>query len=231
MKTKLLITLFAFTLFPPLSQAQSLVGLWGVDQVTVGGEIMTPVAKWFLYEKDNTYRGGNGWLQNDQGTWTYDKSTKEFTPATSIGMKDEYGPFVVRFEGEKMYWEREEEGMRVVVTLSKLNEMPMSPKDRMQGMWRLVSASQNGEDITSTYDPNGKNSIFIRWTQTYRLNNADGSRSSGYWHMDPHAPEFHLIDYNREKPVEVYSVSFEGDQLTLSKKDDSGLVLVYQMAN
>src|SRR5690606_30317287 len=120
------ITFLAFSLY---TNAQQMIGFWVVDKVMVGDQDLTPVAKWFKYHKDHTYQSGNGWTQNDIGTWAYDKSKKEFMAQTSMGIKDEYDVFKVRFSENKMFWEREEDGMKVVVSLSRIKEMPMSTKD------------------------------------------------------------------------------------------------------
>ena len=226
-KIRLLYSLSLLLLSSALVNAQLIVGLWTVDNVSVGDENMTPVAKWFEQLDDNTYKAGNGWLQNDKGTYTYNEKTNEFSPESWNG-KDEFGPFKVIFSEGKMKWERMEEGMKVVVTLSPALDIPMSPKDSIVGNWNLFSVVKDGEDITSTYDTDNKESFFIQWTSTYRKTNPDGSRSNGYWHMDPHRPEFHLIDYNREVAVEVFEVSFKDDMVLMKPKSDSVMVFTYK---
>ena len=72
------------------------------------------------------------------------------------GIKDEFGPFKVIFSKEGMTWEREEEGMNVIVSLVPIDEIPMAPVDKIQGLWSLFSVKKEGEDITSTVDPNAK---------------------------------------------------------------------------
>lgn len=56
----------------PLSLKAQATGLWEVTKVIVGQEEMTPVAKWTQINKDGTFETGNGWLQNGNGTWTFD---------------------------------------------------------------------------------------------------------------------------------------------------------------
>ena len=210
-----------------MAYSQPVIGFWGVDSVTVGGRNVTPVAKWFIYDSDHTYRGGNGWSQNDVGTWTYDEHKSEFMPTSKLGAPDEFGAFHVKVFGSRMVWERDEDGMQVVVTLTRIQEMPMSPTDMIPGKWDLVSATQGQFDVTEKYDPNDHHRIDVRRGQTYTLIRPDSSESFGYWHMDAHEPEFHLIDFDRNVDFEVYTVSFEQDQLVMRPKKNTNLTLVY----
>ncbi|MFC4874597.1 hypothetical protein [Negadavirga shengliensis] len=227
MKTRLIIFLSIILTVSLSANAQSVVGFWTVDQVKVGDKNLTPVAKWFKYHIDHTYQAGNGWTQNDIGTWEYDKEKNEFLPESKNG-KDEYGPFKVSFSGEKMTWERMEDGMHVTVSLSEITEMPMSPKDSIAGSWELISVIKNDEDITTSYDPENKETILIRWTETYRKTNPDGSQSFGFWHMDAHDPEFHLIDFNREVDFQVFIISFKDNLVVMKSKKDKDMTLTYK---
>ena len=172
MKTKSIFVLLVFALLTS-AKAQSPIGFWTVDQVKVGDRNMTPVAKWFKCEADYTYTAGNGWTQNDKGTRSYDENSNEFEPASQNSV-DEYGPFNVQFLEQKMIRERIEDAMNVEVTLSKITEMPMAPKDRIVGNWDSVAAMMGDIDITSSYDP--KKSQLLRsesrrtsasWTRTF----------------------------------------------------------------
>lgn len=227
MKTRLIIILGILFTVALSAKTQSIVGFWTVDQVKVGARNLTPVAKWFKYHKDHTYQAGNGWTQNDVGTWKFDNVKKEFLPESNNG-EDEYGSFKVRFSGKKMTWERKEDGMLVIVSLSKITEMPMSPKDSIAGIWQLISVTRNDKDITPSYDPQNLETILIRWTETYRKTNPDGSQSLGFWHMDAHEPELHMIDFNREVDFQVFNVSFKDDFVLMKPKMDSDLTFTYK---
>lgn len=221
--------LLSFLLFVPSTMfAQPVVGFWRVDLVTVGDRDVTPVAKWFKINKDKTNQAGNGWSQNYTGTWTYDEKSGEFLPYDNRGKPDEFGAFKTSFDGGKMYWQREEEGMNVVVTLSPTAEMPMSPKDSIVGKWGLVSVIRDGKDMTASYDAGSQEEIFIRWTGTYARTNPDGSKSHGFWHMDPHAPEFHMVDWNREVDFQAFRVSFENDLVTMRPLKDDEVIYTYE---
>lgn len=228
MKYQLIIILTAFVLASLDSNAQTVEGFWSVNNVTVGTQNVTPVAKWFVYEKDQTYRAGNGWTQNDIGTWTYDKKKEEFLPTSKIGAPDEYGAFKVRFTKNKMFWEREEDGMPVVVSLSRIREMPMAPADRIPGHWNLQTIKKDTSDLTEKYDPDDVQFLDIRRGQTYKMTNPDRSESLGFWHMDAHSPEFHLIDFNREVDFKVFTVSFKENLLIMRSKKEDGLIYIYK---
>ncbi|XOV91793.1 MAG: hypothetical protein ACFHWX_16465 [Bacteroidota bacterium] len=215
MKTKLMIIVGLLLINSFNSYSQSPVGFWKVDKVMVGDRNLTPVAKWFRYRKDHTYQAGNGWTQNDIGTWIYNKKKKEFLPESGRNGADEYGPFKVSFSSGNMTWERMEDGMKVVVNLSLTAEMPMAPKDSLSGMWELVT------------DNATKETLFISWGGNFRKTKTDGSQSFGYWHMDPHHSEFHMIDYNREIPVSVLIVSFK-DNRVIMKPKAGGEILTYR---
>ncbi|WP_074410278.1 hypothetical protein [Aquimarina megaterium] len=226
MKTRLLF--LSITLFVSgIINSQSITGLWSVDQVSIGDKKMTPIAKWFKYNTDHSYQAGNGWLQNDEGSWTYNKKEKQFLPESKNG-KDEYGAFKVEFSNNKMKWARMEDGMKVIVSLSRISNLPKSPKDKAVGNWQLVSVYKNQENITKSYNPEGKEAIFIRWTGTYRKTHPDTSRSNGYWYMNAHKPELHLIDYNRAIDVQVFIVTFHDNMMTMKPKNSENITFTYK---
>jgi hypothetical protein len=228
---KILLLSLALFLLLIQSHAQSVSGFWVVNKVSVGDRSMTPVAKWFKNNKDGTFQSGNGWTQNSVGTWTYDKETKEFIPTNTNGLKDEYGPFQVSFSGDNMIWERQEDGMKVVVTLSEINEMPIAPADQIVGLWSLSNVKKMEEDASTGVDPDGNPYLFIRPDRLYRIRNADATFDNGYWHMDGHNPEFHLINHNREKAVQIFTISFRGNQLFMKQKEGDQLELRYNRIN
>ncbi|MEH0152996.1 hypothetical protein V6R21_02560 [Limibacter armeniacum] len=228
MITKQIALLSLLLIVSAITMAQPVVGFWKVDLVMVGDMDVTPVAKWFKYHQDHSYQAGNGWSQNSVGTWTYDKQKEEFLPFNSKGEPDEFGAFKTSFEDGKMYWEREEEGMKVKVTLSPTTEMPMAPKDSIAGKWQLVSIIKEGKDITDLHKANHQEEIFIRWGGTYIKTNPDGSKSHGFWHMDPHHPKFHMVDWNKEVDFMAFNISFDHDLVKMVPWKDKEITYTYK---
>lgn len=203
MKTKIALVLL---FFGPLTQAQNLPGLWTVEEVRVGEEIMTPVAKWFRYDENGTYSGGNGWLQNEEGTWTFDQDKQLLAPKNNYGVTDPFDPFKVSEDMGKMIWKREEEGMQVMVTLSRIQKLPKSPADWLVGMWGLQAAEKEGTGNLEVIDPDRKVYYFIRWDRLVILRNAKGERKTGYWHIHGHKPELTFLPHDDQLPAEAWRV-------------------------
>ena len=82
-----------FLFYSQLISAQSLVGLWEVKSVRVGSELMTPIAKWSMFNADGSYTSGNGWLQNSAGTWQLNEVDNSLSMNETHGLKDEFGAF------------------------------------------------------------------------------------------------------------------------------------------
>lgn len=216
MKIKLLILFIAFSFAGSTAAAQDITGFWEVTKVSMGDRSMTPVAKWTKINADGTYQSGNGWVQNATGTWTYDKSTKQFSPEETNGITDEYGSFSVSFKDETMLWKRMEDGSEVTVTLERISEKPLSTADKIQGLWDLSAVSENEKDITSTFDPDNRYYLFIRWDRLYQEQNAKGERKMGYWHINAHRPELTLISMDENRPHEKWQVEVSENNLKLT---------------
>lgn len=209
-------------LFSYLSlKAQDITGLWEVKSVSVGEQSMTPVGKWFRIEADGSYTGGNGWLQNSKGTYVYSEQEKTYRPKETNGITDPAGAFTVAFTATGMQWSREEEGMPVTVQLAQIEELPKAPADQIVGLWGLKQVSENGQDITATFDPNQQHFRFFRWDRLYNERNAAGERKSGYWHMNAHKPEITLLPHEAGKEPESWRVEVSDNTLILAGISDS----------
>ncbi|MCV9385675.1 hypothetical protein [Reichenbachiella ulvae] len=219
------LTLILSHSFKAKAQSNPMLGLWGVDLVTVGDRDVTPTAKWFRFREDMSCEAGNGWTQNLIGTYTYSDGT--FKPTNKNQPLDPFGPFKVTFTDDNMFWEREEEGMRVKVTLSPINKFPAAPADQVIGLWDLQIVKQKGKDITASYDPKGLQYLNVRWTRQYDVRLADGSQTRGFWHMDAHDPRLSLVNYDKEVPVEQYMIYTVGDSLIMESLDKQ-TVMTYQ---
>ena len=228
---RIILIYFITNLFSLHVHSQDITGFWAVEKVTVGEEIMTPVAKWFKINEDNTSQAGNGWLQNATGTWAYDTEKKLYTPINQYGLKDEFGAFRVSFEGKKMYWEREEEGLPVKVTLYPITEMPRSITDQIHGMWAFKSIKKEGKDMTKSFDPENKHYLFVRWDRLYVSRTPDNKRNTGYWHINGHRPEVTLLPHAQDQDAESWQVSVNNEQtLTMIgiSESNKGIERIYE---
>lgn len=210
-------------------QAQSITGFWEIHKVTVGEEVMTPVAKWTRIHPDGTFESGNGWLQNSAGTWTYDEKSSGLTLQDRFGLEDEYGPFLVHLLKDKMIWRREEDGMQVVVTLEKTDKLPISTADLLTGLWDLVRAEQAGKEITTRFDPRNQYFILIRWDRIYVERTPGGDRQTGYWHIHAHRPEVTFLSHAQGKNPESWEVKVTEKSLEMQgiSENNRDLVLFF----
>jgi hypothetical protein len=216
MKIKPVLFFMAFLFLANLVNAQPVTGFWEITKVMVGEEIMTPVARWTRINADHTFQSGNGWLQNSIGTWTYDERQSQYSAEDNYGIRDEYGPFNVRFDGDTMFWERIEEEMQVKVTLEKITSKPMSTADRLHGLWDLTHIVEAGRDITAMFDPDGLYYVFIRWDRIYVERNADGEQSTGYWHIHGHRPEVTFLSHRENEKPKGWTVEVSDTQLSMT---------------
>ena len=195
--------------------SQDLVGFWEIKKVIVGGKTMTPVAKWTKINKDGSYQSGNGWLQNAEGTWTYNKKNNLYSPTETNGLIDEFGPFTVELRDNTMTWLREEEGRIVTVSLEKIEKMPTATADELVGLWNLTLVTKNDEDSTSSFDPDNKHYMYFGWDRMYRERTPQGKRATGYWHINGHRPEVTLLNHDKNKPAESWKVEVSATKLKL----------------
>lgn len=216
MKKFFLVSLMQLVGLMSFAYSQDFVGFWGVEKVTVGDRIVTPVAKWFQLDADQSYQSGNGWLQNDQGKWVFDLNSKSLSLHSQLGLEDEFEPFKVYVSGSEMILERKEEGMDVKVILKRIKAKPISTSDLLHGLWDLEKVEQDGKDISSAFDPEGKYYLFIRWDRIYSNRNAAAERKSGFWHIDAHKPELTLLPHESEAQAMTWKVEVTEAQLRLS---------------
>ena len=193
------------------SFSQSLLGLWTVDEVTVGNRVLTPVAKWFRINENGIVQSGNGWTQNNLATWTYDESKHYLLPKNMLRAPDPFGGFYVTLTDQKMIWKRIEEGDSVTVTLSRANELPMAPADSIQGNWVLQETESS--DSTTIKELN------IRPDRLFNYTQSNDKRAFGYWHMDGHNPRFSLIDFDKDIADRVFRVSFDKNELIMKTEE------------
>jgi hypothetical protein len=203
--------LFMFTAQSAFSQVD---GFWLITNVNVGTEVMTPLGKWMKMEKGKATTG-NGWQQHTVGKYNWNKKASQLSFMMSNEPLDEFGPFKVAVTKESMTWTRTEDGDLVTVNLIRITELPANPADRVKGLWAIREATENGKDVLSSYDPNKKMFLFIRWDRVYVWQQDSGKKEQGYWFMNGHRLELKLINDNRDRD-ESWTISFEGDAMKFS---------------
>jgi len=227
MKVKLIAAHVILAMLASVTQAQPIVGFWNVTNVSVGDENMTPVAKWFRFDKDGTATGGNGWTQNSVGTWAYDQQTSEFSATNVMGITDDFGPFKVNFASDTMKWYRQEEGMDVVVSLVAINKWLPAPIDLVKGLWLLDKVEYADGNEIIDHDPEGRHYLFLRPDMRYRVRKPNGDVANGFWHMHGHRPILTLIDYDKTVSNQEFEVSFDGNKLTMQSRNDKAYLYHY----
>lgn len=208
-------------------ETPDIIGLWKIDQVTVGDQNLTPTAKWFLFENNGRMTSGNGWVQNSSGNWTYYEAQLTLLQTTPQ-QTDEFGAFQVAFEGENMIWQRMEEGEKVVVTLSSTNEKPRAPWDEIVGRWKIKKQTINSTNNDSYPSANFESwdSIFIMWDRAYRKFSEDNQQiESGIWHIGGHSNEVWLIN-NDGNAEAKWQLTFENDNMIWVLQRDTELIKV-----
>jgi hypothetical protein len=223
------IPLLVAVMFHTSSLSQSVSGFWEVKEVMVGTDIKTPVAKWTRVNDDGSYQAGNGWIQNSEGTWSYDKSSQTYLPVEANGFDDHYGAFKVSFKDTQMIWEREEDGLHVTVKLERITKLPKSTADNFIGLWNLKEPLKKGASEKSLVNQNNKQYIFMRWDRMYVERTPNGDKRMGFWHMNAHRPEVTLISNLQDKKSESWTVLVNDSELRMTGISDSnkGVVMIY----
>ncbi|WP_434020339.1 hypothetical protein [Lutimonas sp.] len=208
------------------AQKEKLIGFWEIEKVEIGEENMTPVAKWTKINTDGTYQSGNGWLQNSMGTWNYNQEDNTYSAKDSLDIFDEYGGFKVSFDEQKMIWERQEDGMKVKVSLKAIDKLPMSPADYLEGMWRLQDITDNAISVLDDFDKERRHKLFIRWDRIYLNFNPAGKKLSGYWHINGHKPVITLLPHQDEEKAESWTIKVDERELIMTGSSDSNRTIV-----
>lgn len=207
---------------------RSIVGLWEIDHVMVGDEELTPTAKWFEFIDGGKYVSGNGGITNLRGSWSLDQNSNILTQL--IGDKqDPYGPFNVQISESVMTWERQEDGMKVLVTLKKVSEKPLAPWDKIQGNWVTQKAEEldsESQSIKSEYTLD-QDRYYFGWDGRYRKFNTEGKRiETGIWHIEAHSPWLWTIS-DADNTKTGWSIDIQEKSMIWTKEGDSKILKVY----
>ncbi|OEK06423.1 hypothetical protein BFP71_01730 [Roseivirga misakiensis] len=177
------------------ASAAPVVGLWEVLEVIVGDEKLTPTAKWFHLLSDGSMTSGNGWVQNFDGSFNYDRDTKKLLQA-SQGTVDEFGAFDVTITKDGMVWKRLEMETPVKVTLKKVDKKPLAPWDIIIGNWEVEEQTINSNKDDHAPEDNFVNfsAIYFGWDRRFKKYDETGKRiETGIWHIEAHSNWIWLI--------------------------------------
>lgn len=185
-------TLFLLLISLNLMNAQSFLGRWEIIQVKLGDQIVTPQSKWFEFSEQGFF-GGNGLRINGAGTYIWEEKTQSLSLSDSLGFEDRYEPFKVSWQGDTMFWHREEEGQAVEVMAIPIKQTPMRLSDKAIGIWEPAA-----EDSLAY--------LFLRWDRIYIEQFKDGRRFSGVWQAHAHRPELIFLPWDRNKKPRSYII-------------------------
>lgn len=204
-----------------LSSQSQVAGLWEVKSVTTDGDTLTPVAKWYQFNNDESMQSGNGLLQNGGGNYLLLPQNTGLFFMNQFGRPDEHGMFRLSFGGDKMIWEREENNRLVKVILQKTTEKPLAPWDKIVGSWDLTKSSEND-------DVEGKG-IVMDWDREYLASGElFGENTKGIWHINSRKPQLMLIASDRKIAPMNFTLSFEDVYRMTWLSDDGKTKLIFQ---
>lgn len=198
---------------------ESILGLWAVEKVEVGEEIMTPVARWMQFNSDSTQTSGNGWLKHSYGTWSLN-ANKELRIINKNGLLDEAASFQIDIKNEKMIWKRNEEGQNVQVFLKRVDEKPASPGNKMMGLWKLETYVDSDTDVTSKVNPNNNQTLYLSWDNVFREHNLIKGRRVGIYKIHGHRPEIQMVNYGDTPKFSFWRFLLKNDKLVLTSRDN-----------
>jgi len=195
------------------SIGQDVVGLWQVEEVQVGDEKMTPIARWMKFNKDGTQESGNGWLKHSEGTYTYNSEQSTLETVNSNGILDESPPFKVNFQESHMIWNRMEDGQKVEVRLNPIETLPTSPANQLLGLWEINQSEGNtiGQE---------QGTFFIRWDNMFVYTHPSGEKKYGVYKCHGHKNEIELVYYGDDCRREWWMYSHEDEGLKLVQTKD-----------
>lgn len=218
------VTFFLFSFFLFGCSRPSVEGLWLVEQVSVGNEIMTPQARWVKFEANGLQQSGNGWLQHSTGNWEYNPQTQLLNIHNENGLLDPFGPFQVLFEREHMIWKREEDGQPVYIQLAQIPQIPTSKRDQLIGVWELKSVVSNEVTQPVSDEASGQIKLFLRWDNAFVLTDSEKGRFSGIYQTHGHRPQLRLY-FNESCQKEDWEFELKEEVLTLSQEESNEKII------
>lgn len=201
---KLSIVLLFFT----YTATAQIEGLWEVKKVMVGDQLLTPTAKWFDLKANKQVESGNGGITNLEGSW--DLTGEILTFKNAQGVTDPYGSFTIGVQNKDMTWSRKEDGRMVTINLSKSDQKPKAPWDKIVGYWVLEKVLRGTEDVTAYYNTDNDRFIFIRWDRRFNSNYVGEKKDDhrGFWHIESHSPYLRLFSGKGDLYDTNWDISF-----------------------
>lgn len=195
-RTSMVFSVVVLTAKAQISE-KGLMGYWLVEKVQVGSRTMTPDAKWIHFRTNQSFVGGNGFLRNSAGLYTYDSLKANLKLNDSLSLEDPFGSFKVKCDKDRMDWQRVEEGQEVKVSLKRTTDLPMAMSDQLRGLWKEKDSF----------------SLFLSWDRSYRKFLKNGSTEQGVWRNHPHRPELVLIPWDQKKTSQFYKIEKSSSDL------------------
>lgn len=196
----------------------TITGLWKVNKVKIGDNLMTPVARWMQFNKDSTQISGNGWLKHSEGVYSL-FSKNQLSIRNSNGLLDESGPFSIEIENNKMTWHRIEEEQNVFVYLEKTSKRPASPGNQLIGLWKLQNISIANKDVTLNENPNNIQTLYLSWDNVFREHNLPNGKRVGVYKIHGHKPELQMVNYGKNPQFSFWKFSITKSILVLTSTD------------
>ncbi|CAL2090436.1 hypothetical protein [Tenacibaculum sp. 190524A05c] len=209
MKNSILLLLLSL-LFVNCKTENTIEGLWIVESVKSGEHEVTPNARWMKFNNDFTQTSGNGWFQHSVGTWNLNKDTNELSMINTNGIKDTNEPFVITIDGEKMTWNRTEDGQPLTVSLKRTDKLPTTYGDQVLGLWKLNNSTGKGN-----FFENNNGVLFLKWDRRFSIRSSLG-RFSGVYNVHGHKSEIELIPYGKDLKRSFWKVDFKENQIDLT---------------
>lgn len=217
------ISIFLFISIISLSCSNKLIGTWQVDRVLAHTDEVTPQARWVKFEKKNYQESGNGWQKHSYGSYTFKKHI--LTVLNDNGPEDEFEPFTVKIKKKTMEWERREDGRRIKVMLSKIEEIPMSNRDKLIGIWDLERVVEGQKEMLKEYDPNYNRYVYISWDNVFTIRNTPTGAHRGFYRVHSHRNEIEVFYTSDENKREVWQYELKDDKLILSSTNKEPQVI------
>lgn len=206
------------------SIGQDLTGLWQVEEVQVGDEKMTPIARWMKFNEDGTQESGNSWLKHSEGNYEFNAQDSMLKMVDINGTADNNPSFQIDVQEDQMTWTRIKGGQEVFVRLKPIDQLPASPANKLLGVGKLNQSEGN------TTDEEG-GTFFIGWDNVFVYTHPSGENKYGVYKCHGHKNEIELIYYGEDCRREWWAYLYEDEGLKLVQTKDENQFYVLNRIN